>query len=123
MKAVIKETIVATIGPIKLSSLWFDVYISITLRAKEAIMIGMDNNIEKIAADSLFTFNILAPVMVTPALLAPGIKAKTWKKPIMIASKKFKSSHFLVEFFFLSAKYKMIPKIILDQAITIIFLK
>ena len=33
--------------------------------------------IEKIAADSLLTFNILAPVMVTPALLAPGIKAKT----------------------------------------------
>ena len=77
MKAVIKETIVATSGPIKLSSLLFDVYISITLRAKEAIIIGMDNNIEKIAADSLFTFNILAPVMVTPALLAPGIKAKT----------------------------------------------
>ena len=77
MKAVIKETIVATSGPIKLSSLLFDVYISITLRAKEAIMIGMDNNIEKIAADSLLTFNILAPVMVTPALLAPGIKAKT----------------------------------------------
>ena len=77
MKAVIKETIVATKGPIKLSSLLFNVYISITLRAKEAIMIGMDNNIEKIAADSLLTFNILAPVMVTPALLAPGIKAKT----------------------------------------------
>ena len=77
MKAVIKETIVATKGPIKLSSLLFDVYISITLRAKEAIIIGMDNNIEKIAADSLFIFNILAPVMVTPALLAPGIKAKT----------------------------------------------
>ena len=77
MKAVIKETIVATSGPIKLSSLLFDVYISITLRAKEAIMIGMDNNIEKIASDSLLTFNILDPVMVTPALLAPGIKAKT----------------------------------------------
>ena len=77
MKAVIKETIVATSGPIKLSSMLFDVYISITLRAKEAIIIGMDNNIEKIAADSLLTFNILAPVMVTPALLAPGIKAKT----------------------------------------------
>ena len=77
MKAVIKETIVATSGPIKLSSMLFDVYISITLRAKEAIIIGMDNNIEKIAADYLFIFNILAPVMVTPALLAPGIKAKT----------------------------------------------
>jgi hypothetical protein len=77
MKAVIKETIVATSGPIKLSSLLFDVYISITLKAKEAIIIGMDNNIEKIAADSLLIFNILAPVMVTPALLAPGIKAKT----------------------------------------------
>ena len=77
MKAVIKETIVATSGPTKLNSLLFDVYISITLRAKEAIIIGMDNNIEKIAADSLFIFNILAPVMVTPALLAPGIKAKT----------------------------------------------
>ena len=77
MKAVIKETIVATSGPIKLSSLLFDVYISITLRAKEAIIIGMDNSIEKIAADSLLIFNILAPVMVTPALLAPGIKAKT----------------------------------------------
>ena len=75
MKAVVKETIVATKGPIKLSSLSFNVYISITLRAKEAIMIGMDNNIEKIAADSLLTFNILAPVMVTPALLAPGKKA------------------------------------------------
>ena len=77
MKAVIKETIVATSGPIKLNSLLFDVYISITLKAKEAIIIGMDNNIEKIAAESRFIFNILAPVIVTPALLAPGIKAKT----------------------------------------------
>ena len=76
MKAVTKETIVATNGFIKLSSLLFDVYISITLRAKEAIIIGTDNNIEKIAAESLLIFNILAPVMVTPALLAPGIKAK-----------------------------------------------
>ena len=72
-----KETIVATSGPIKLSSTLLEVYISIKLKAREAIIIGMDNSIEKIAAESLLIFNILAPVMVTPALLAPGIKAKT----------------------------------------------
>ena len=47
------------------------------VRAKEAKIIGIDKSIENIAADGLLNPRTRAPVIVTPALLAPGIKAKT----------------------------------------------
>ena len=50
---------------------------SILVRTSEAKIIGIDNNIENIAADERSKPKNLAPVIVTPALLAPGIKAKT----------------------------------------------
>ena len=40
-------------------------------------MIGIDNNIENLAALSLSNPKKRAAVIVTPALLAPGIKAST----------------------------------------------
>ena len=41
------------------------------------LIIGMDKSIENIAAEDLSNPRKRAPVIVTPALLAPGIKAKT----------------------------------------------
>ena len=47
------------------------------VKTKDAKIIGIDKSIEKIAADDLSNPKKRAPVIVTPALLAPGIKAKT----------------------------------------------
>ena len=47
------------------------------VKTKDAKIIGMDKSIENIAADDLSKPKKRAPVIVTPALLAPGIKAKT----------------------------------------------
>ena len=75
--AVTKEIIVAIIGWVKSTTISWIKYISNRAKMREAEIIGMDKSIENIAAESLLTFRILAPVIVTPALLAPGIKAKT----------------------------------------------
>ena len=47
------------------------------VKTKDAKIIGMDKSIENIAAEDLSNPKKRAPVIVTPALLAPGIKAKT----------------------------------------------
>ena len=47
------------------------------VKTKDAKIIGIDKSIEKIAADDRLNPKKRAPVIVTPALLAPGIKAKT----------------------------------------------
>ncbi len=47
------------------------------VKTKEAKIIGMDKSIENIAADDLSNPKKRAPVIVTPALLAPGINANT----------------------------------------------
>ena len=47
------------------------------VKTKDAKIIGTDKSIENIAADDLSTPKKRAPVIVTPALLAPGIKAIT----------------------------------------------
>ena len=47
------------------------------VKTKDAKIIGIDKSIEKIAADDLSNPKKRAPVIVTPALLAPGIKANT----------------------------------------------
>ena len=45
------------------------------VKTKDAKIIGIDKSIEKIAADDRLNPKKRAPVIVTPALLAPGIKA------------------------------------------------
>ena len=47
------------------------------VKTKDAKIMGIDKSIEKIAADDLSNPKKRAPVIVTPALLAPGRKAKT----------------------------------------------
>ncbi len=47
------------------------------VKTKDAKIMGIDKSIEKIAAEDLSNPKKRAPVIVTPALLAPGIKAKT----------------------------------------------
>ena len=47
------------------------------VKTKDAKIMGMDKSIENIVADDLSKPSKRAPVIVTPALLAPGIKAKT----------------------------------------------
>ena len=47
------------------------------VKTKDAKIRGIDKSIEKIAADDLLNPKKRAPVIVTPALLAPGIKART----------------------------------------------
>ena len=58
---------------------------SYVLKIREAKIIGIDKSIENIAADERSKPKNLAPVIVTPALLAPGINAKTWKIPMINA--------------------------------------
>ena len=47
------------------------------VKTKDAKIIGMDKSIENIAAEDLSNPRKRAPVIVTPALLAPGINANT----------------------------------------------
>ena len=47
------------------------------VKTKDAKIMGIDKSIENIAADDLSNPKKRAPVIVTPDLLAPGIKAKT----------------------------------------------
>ena len=47
------------------------------VKTKDAKIMGMDKSIENIAADDLSKPKKRAPVIVTPALLAPGINANT----------------------------------------------
>ena len=47
------------------------------VKTKDAKIMGMDKSIENIAAEDLSNPRKRAPVIVTPALLAPGINAKT----------------------------------------------
>ena len=47
------------------------------VKTKDAKIRGIDKSIEKIAADDLSKLRKRAPVIVTPALLAPGINANT----------------------------------------------
>ena len=47
------------------------------VKTRDAKIMGMDKSIENIAADDRLNPKKRAPVIVTPALLAPGIKAST----------------------------------------------
>ena len=76
-RAVIHATIAA-------NNDWYKFIFSLALliksklvKTKDAKIIGIDKSIEKIAADDRLNPKKRAPVIVTPALLAPGIKANT----------------------------------------------
>ena len=53
--------------------------------AEEIKITGIDSKIESFAASVLFKPIILEPEYTTPALLAPGIIASTWKRPTISA--------------------------------------
>ena len=84
---------------------------------------GMDKIKDILAASCLLKLRNLHPVITTPALLAPGIKAKIWNKPIKNILFKFKFSSNDFDAIDLSEKYKSNPKANVDHVITSIFLR
>ena len=76
-RAVIHATIAANKDWYKLILISELLIKSKLVNTKDAKIIGIDKSIEKIAADDRLNPKKRAPVIVTPALLAPGIKAST----------------------------------------------
>ena len=76
-RAVIHETIAANKDWYKLILISELLIKSKLVKTKDAKISGIDKSIEKIAADDLSKPRKRAPVIVTPALLAPGINANT----------------------------------------------
>ena len=76
-RAVIHATIAANKDWYKLILISGLLIKSKLVKTRDAKIMGKDKSIEKIAADDLSNPKKRAPVIVTPALLAPGIKAST----------------------------------------------
>ena len=76
-RAVIHATIAANKDWYKLILISGLLIKSKLVKTKDAKIMGIDKSIEKIAADDRLNPKKRAPVIVTPALLAPGIKAST----------------------------------------------
>ena len=76
-RAVIHATIAANKDWYKLKLISELLIKSKLVKTKDAKIMGIDKSIEKMAADDRLNPKKRAPVIVTPALLAPGIKAKT----------------------------------------------
>ena len=76
-RAVIHATIAANKDGYKLILISELLIKSKLVKTKDAKIMGIDKSIEKIAAYDLSNPKKRAPVIVTPAQLAPGIKAKT----------------------------------------------
>ena len=76
-RAVIHATIAANKDWYKLILISELLIKSKLVKTKDAKIMGIDKSIEKMAADDRLNPKKRAPVIVTPALLAPGIKAKT----------------------------------------------
>ena len=76
-RAVIHATIAANKDWYKLILISELLIKSKLVKTKDAKIRGIDKSIEKIAADDLSKPRKRAPVIVTPALLAPGINANT----------------------------------------------
>ena len=74
-RAVIHATIAANKDWYKLILISELLIKSKLVKTKDAKIMGIDKSIEKIAADDLSKPRKRAPVIVTPALLAPGINA------------------------------------------------
>ena len=64
------------------------------------IILQIDNKNEIFAESNLLNPNNLPDVIVIPDLLTPGIKARTWNKPITKADRfeKFSSIFFVILF-------------------------
>ena len=92
-------------------------------KIETAANVGIESKKDILAESYLLNFNNLPPVIVIPDLLTPGISDNIWKKPITNALLivKLLSIWFLTSD--LSLKYRMIPKIRVDQPIILIFLK
>ena len=58
------------------------VVISFRLKKLAPVRAGMDNKNEILPESNLLKFKNLAAVIVIPARLTPGIKARIWKNPI-----------------------------------------
>ena len=84
---------------------------------------GIDIKNDILAASILSKFNNLAPVIVIPDLLTPGINASVWKNPINNAFLKVKSLFKFLDNLNLSLKNKRTPKIIVIHPIILIFLR
>jgi hypothetical protein len=78
---------------------------------------GIASKKEILLASNLLNLKSLAAVIVIPALLTPGIKASIWNKPIYSIVLKFKLDDIFLSNLLLSARYKIIPKINVVQAI------
>ena len=76
-RAVIQATIAANKDWYKLILISELLIKSKLIKTKDAKIMGIDKSIEKIAADDRLNPKKRAPVIVTPALLAPGINAIT----------------------------------------------
>ena len=76
-RAVIHATIAANKDWYKLILISELLIKSKLVKTKDAKIMGIDKSIEKIAAEDRLNPKKRAPVIVTPALLAPGKKAKT----------------------------------------------
>ena len=76
-RAVIHATIAANKDWYKLILISELLIKSKLVKTKDAKIMGIDKSIEKIAADDRLNPKKRAPVIVTPALLAPGINANT----------------------------------------------
>ena len=87
-----------------------------------AAKVGIDNKKDILAASYLLNLKILAPVMVIPDLLTPGIKDNIWRKPMNIADLKvkFDSNSFSMENLSLIKRSR--PNIKVVQPIVLIFL-
>ena len=76
-RAVIHATIAANKDWYKLILISELLIKSKLVKTKDAKIMGIDKSIEKMAADDRLNPKKRAPVIVTPALLAPGINAST----------------------------------------------
>ena len=76
-RAVIHATIAANKDWYKLILISELLIKSKLVKTKDAKIMGIDKSMEKIAAEDRLNPKKRAPVIVTPALLAPGIKAST----------------------------------------------
>ena len=87
-----------------------------------AAKVGTDSKKEILAEYILLKLSNLAAVMVMPDLLTPGIKEKTWKKPIINAVLKEKFFSIFLFKLNLSLMNNKIPNIMVVQPITFKFL-
>ena len=83
---------------------------------------GIESKKDILLESYLLNFNILAAVIVIPALLTPGTNERIWNKLINRIDWRFKFEEIFLSKWFLSAINSTIPKIRVVQAIILIFL-